>query len=119
MNVLKLLKAEPVASMAVVTAVLAIFTLVGIPKGVTSAIGGLIAALLAFPVRNGVAPMSHVVKAVTAAASDAAVGVAAAIDTTTAGAAGVLTPAGGAVVNDVVDGVVGTALSTIGVKQHA
>lgn len=68
MKLLNGLRAEPVATTGLVTAVLGLATILGLEPKLAGAIGTLIGALLAFPVRNAVWPQAHVVDAVRTAA---------------------------------------------------
>ena len=116
-NFIKLLKAEPVATMAVVTAFIGVLALVGVPKEVTGPIGILIGAILAFPVRGTVNTVAKTVEATTAAATNAAVKVAENLTSTTAGVAGQVTALGEAVVTDAIADTATQVLNGLGFSR--
>lgn len=116
-GLLKLLKGEPVATMAVVTAIGAVLALFGIPAPVFAGIAGVIAAVLAFPVRNIVAPVAAVVETTRAAALDAAAQVASRLDAATAGQVGTITDHAAQLVDTAADSAADAALRSLGVKR--
>lgn len=118
MNLVKILKGEPVATMSVVTAFIGVLALLGIPKEVTGPIVILIGAVLAFPVRSNVAPLTHVVSAVRAVAENAASGTAAALDKSTVGLTGEVTASATSIVSEAASLASNLALADIGVKKH-
>lgn len=93
---MKLLKAEPVAVMAVLTAASGLAVLLGASKPLLGAIVTLIGALLAFPVRSAVAPVGKV--------AEVATQVAAQLDPVTVGLAGTVTDAAAGIVAAAVNG---------------
>jgi antitoxin (DNA-binding transcriptional repressor) of toxin-antitoxin stability system len=113
----KLFRSEPVATMAVVTAVLGVLTLVGVSKTATGPIGILIGAILAFPVRSGVTPNATVVQVAKTAAQAAATTVAGTIDTASAGVAGTITEAGAAIADIATTDVVNSVLKDAGFSR--
>lgn len=113
-----MLRGEPVATMAVVTAVLGVLTLVGISTNVTGPVGILIGAVLAFPVRSAVAPVGKVAATVRAVAQDAAATAAASLDRTTVGLTGEVTAAASTIVSEAASLASNLALNDLGVGKH-
>lgn len=105
-NVAVWCRQNPVRALAVVSAVLGAATPL-LPAGVTTAALAVVAAVLGVGVHAAVTPVSTAAAQITQAAVGAATGVAANLSGDTAGTGGVITGAGQAVVNDVVETVVG------------
>lgn len=110
-------RAEPVRAMAVVSALGALLALLGVPAPVWAAFSGVLAALLAFPVRGVVTPVTAAVTATRAAALDAAAQVASRLDTETAGPAGAITDHAAQLVDTAADTATDAALRGLGVKR--
>lgn len=113
------LRGEPVASMAIVTAAIGVATILGAPEKVMGAIAILIGAILAFPIRSGVAPVAAVVTATRAAAVEAATAVAEQVNSHTAGPIGAITEEAAAVAATAADDAADQALRNLGVKRNA
>lgn len=116
-KILMALKGESVATMAIVTAALGILTLTGVmDQKLSGAIAVLVGAILAFPVRGIVTPVTTAVGMATQAAQTAAETVAKQIDAPTAGVAGQITDAA---VDLVKTAVAGSVPKTWGAKHAA
>lgn len=107
---LRLLKAEPVATMAVVSALTGLAVLAGVPEDLCGAVAVLIGAVLAFPVRSNVRPEAQVAALVTEAAEQASTQVAKTLSVETVGAVGDLTEQAAGVVQSTVSVVTGDVL---------
>lgn len=111
------LRAEPVATMAVVTAALGIAVFFGLDEKLSGLIGVLIGAVLAFPVRSGVTPNATAVKATQDAATEAALATANQLDAVTAGVKGIATEAGQGIAANVADIAANSALKLAGFSR--
>lgn len=116
-QVLLAARGEPVRAMGVVSAVGALLALFGVPAAVWAAFSGVLAALLAFPVRGIVTPVASAVQATRAAAQDAAAQVASRLDTETAGVAGTITDHAAQLVDTAAVAATDTALRNLGVRR--
>lgn len=116
-SVLRLAKGEPVATMAVVSAFFGVLTLLGVEPKFTGAVGVLIGAVLAFPVRDGVNTVATTVTAVREATQEAASTVASQLGEATIGEVGVLTGTGAAVATNAAALASEAALVGLGVKR--
>lgn len=114
---LRLLKGEPVATMAIVTAATGLAVIAGLDEKLCGAAGVLIGAILAFPVRNVVTPVIAAVATTKAAAHDAAAQVASRLDGETAGQVGTITDHASQLVDTAADSAADAALRTLGVKR--
>lgn len=117
MKLLALLKAEPVATMAVVSAANGVLILFGVPKEPLGAVSILIGAILAFPVRSGVAPLQHVVQTANVAAEAAAKGVAEQLTPETVGGRGEITGAALGIATETAGNAADQALRQLGVSR--
>lgn len=117
MKVLNTLKGEPVRTMALLSAVGAALALLGVPAAVWASFSGIIAAVLAFPIRDAVTPVASAVETTRAAAHDAAAQVASRLDTETAGEVGTITAHATELVDTAADGAADAALRSLGVKR--
>lgn len=88
MNLMKLLKAEPVATTSIISAAIGLATILGAPEKVMGALGILLGALLAFPVRGTVTTVAKTVEVVAQASAMAAESTAAQLTPETVGALG-------------------------------
>lgn len=116
-GLLRLLKGEPVATMAIVTAATGLAVIAGADEKLCGAIGVLIGAILAFPVRNVVTPVASAVETTRKAASDAAAQVASRLDDETAGQVGVITDHAAELVTTAADAAADAALRNLGVSR--
>lgn len=114
-QLLRVLKGEPVATMAIVSAVTGLAVIAGLDEKLCGAIGVLIGAILAFPVRSGVTPVASAVASTRAAAHDAAAQVASRLDDETAGAVGTITDHAAQLVDTAADSASDAALRGLGV----
>lgn len=117
MKLLQLLKGEPVRTMALVSAVGAALALLGVPAAVWASFSGIIAAVLAFPIRDAVTPVAAAVETARTAAHDAAAQVASRLDGETAGQVGAITDHAGQLVDTAADAAADAALRGLGVKR--
>lgn len=118
-NLLRTLKGEPVATMAIVTATIGVATILGAPEKIMGSIAILIGALLAFPIRSGVTPVADAVTATKEAAAAAAANVAESLNSHSAGALGTITEEAAIVAATAADDASNTALKAIGVSKKA
>lgn len=118
-GLLRLLKGEPVATMAIVTAAIGLATILGAPEKAMGAIAVLLGAVLAFPVRDAVAPVAAVVETTRKAAADAAAQVASRLDGETVGQVGVITDHAAELATTAADAAADAALRNLGVGRKA
>lgn len=118
MSVWRAVRAEPVATMAVVTAIVGLAIVLGAPAKVLGALEMLIGAVLAFPVRSGVMPTTKVARAVTKAATQAAETAVREVGADTVGRVGEVTNAGLHVVGEAAQLATTTVLDTIGITDR-
>lgn len=111
------LRAEPVATMAIVSAAIGVAVIAGAPNEIMGALGVLAGAILAFPVRGAVSPLASVVKTTRTAALDAAAQVASRLDPETAGTAGTITDHAVQLADTAADTAADAALRAAGIKR--
>ena len=109
------LRAEPVATMAIVTAAVGLVIVLGGPEKLMGGIEVLIGAVLAFPVRSGVIPTGKVAGAVAGAAASAAETAVREVGKDTVGLVGEVTNTGLHVVGQAAQDATTTALDAIGI----
>jgi hypothetical protein len=110
------LRAEPVATMAVVTAAVGLAVVLGGPAKLMGGVEVLIGAVLAFPVRSGVVPAGKVAGAVADAASQAAQTAVREVGADTAGGVGEVTSTGLHVVGQAAQAATSRVLGAIGIS---
>lgn len=115
---LRLLKSEPVATMAIITAATGVAVILGASEAFCGSVAVLIGTILAFPVRNSVSPVGNVVSTTKAAAQDAARQVASVLTEQTAGKAGSITDTAERLVATAADGAADAALRQLGVSRE-
>lgn len=111
------LKAEPVATMAIVTAAIGVATILGAPEKIMGAIAILIGALLAFPIRGSVTPTTTAATTVKVAAKAAANMALEQVNSHTAGPIGATTEESRTLATEVATEASDLALKAIGIKR--